>query len=77
MYYMFGIPTALILGFYFAFGLHGLWLGYITAMACLNVVVGYIVVYKSTWTANFVVSPKSPKSLKRLQEEQQKILMEE
>jgi hypothetical protein len=39
--------------------------------------VGYIVVYKSTWTANFVVSPKSPKSIKRLQEEQQKIFLEE
>lgn len=49
-----GLPLALIFGFQMKMGLFGFWLGYILAMALLDVIVSYLVV-TAEWVAKFKV----------------------
>lgn len=53
-YYAMGLPLALIFGFQMKMGLFGFWLGYILAMALLDVIVSYLVV-TADWIAKFKV----------------------
>lgn len=50
-----GLPLALIFGFQMQMGLFGFWLGYILAMALLDVIVSYLVV-TAEWVAKFKVA---------------------
>jgi len=54
-YYAMGLPLALIFGFQMKMGLFGFWLGYILAMALLDVIVSYLVV-TADWVAKFKVA---------------------
>ena len=63
-YYGIGLPLALLFGFRMGRGIIGFWLGYIIAMAIVDVVVIYLVIV-SSWEANYKLEPKSAASKER------------
>jgi len=51
-YYGMGLPLALIFGFQMEMNLFGFWLGYLLAMALLDIIVTYLVA-TADWVAKF------------------------
>ena len=47
-YYGLGLPLALFFGFTLGMGISGFWLGFLIAVALLDIIIGYIV-YTSSW----------------------------
>ena len=57
-YYLIGIPMSIMLTFYYEMGLLGLWLGYLFAMALIDVIMVFRVM-NADWKANFILKPKT------------------
>jgi multidrug resistance protein, MATE family len=52
-YYSFGLPMALIFGFKMEMGVKGFWLGFLLALICLDLCVGYLVIW-ADWSPKIV-----------------------
>jgi Na+-driven multidrug efflux pump len=52
-YYTFGLPMALVFGFKMDMGVKGFWLGFLLALICLDIFVGYLVIW-ADWSPKIV-----------------------